>query len=126
MPTESLTRHTVGEPPRGGGSAAGPCIMVIFGASGDLTKRLLMPALYNLACDGLLPKQFAIVGLGRDEWTTESFRAKLSDEIRQFNTRKDFKPEVWDGFVSRLHYMPGDFGAAETYRQLGALVAKLD
>lgn len=48
--------------------------MVIFGASGDLTKRLLMPALYNLACDGLLPKRFALVGVAMDELTTEQFR----------------------------------------------------
>lgn len=126
MPTETLTRRTVGESPRGRSSAADPCIMVIFGASGDLTKRLLMPALYNLACDGLLPKQFAIVGLARDEWTTEEFRTRLTDDIQKFNTRKEFKPAVWDAFVARLHYMPGDFGNAETYRQLGSLVANLD
>ena len=58
------------------GSAAGDrCLMVIFGASGDLTKRLLMPALYNLSCDGLLPAQFAIIGMAMDELTTDSFRA---------------------------------------------------
>ena len=50
-----------------------PCVMVIFGASGDLTKRLLMPALYNLACDGLLPEEFAIVGMAMDELTSEAF-----------------------------------------------------
>ena len=57
---------------------AEPCILVIFGASGDLTKRLLMPALYNLACDGLLPEQFAIVGMAMDELTTESFRERMT------------------------------------------------
>ncbi len=126
MTTDTLIRRTVGEPQRGAAAPADPCIMVIFGASGDLTKRLLMPALYNLACDGLLPKQFAIVGLARDEWTTDGFRAKLSTEIRQFNTRKEFKPAVWEAFVARLYYMSGDFGNAETYRKLGSLVAKHD
>ncbi|MFY9221700.1 MAG: glucose-6-phosphate dehydrogenase, partial [Blastocatellia bacterium] len=48
-----------------------PCVMVIFGASGDLTKRLLVPALYNLACDGLLADNFALLGFARSEWTTE-------------------------------------------------------
>ena len=67
-----------------------PCVLVIFGASGDLTKRLLMPAIYNLACDGLLPEQFAIVGLAMDEFTTESFRDKMSNDIKQFSTRKEF------------------------------------
>ena len=59
-------------------ASAEPCVLVILGASGDLTKRLLLPAFYNLACDGLLPEQFAIVGLAMDEFTTESFREKMS------------------------------------------------
>ena len=61
---------------------ANPCILVIFGASGDLTKRLLMPAFYNLACDGLLPDQFAIVGIAATEMTTEGFRDRMSTDIR--------------------------------------------
>ena len=72
-----------------------PCIMVIFGASGDLTKRLLMPAIYNLACDKLLPERLAIVGLAMDEHTTESFRDKVSQDIRVFSTRREFDAEVW-------------------------------
>src|SRR5439155_196831 len=76
-----------------------PCVMVMFGASGDLTRRLLMPALYNLACDGLLPKRFALVGVAMDELTTEQFRAKMSTDIRQFSTRKQFDDEVWSDFV---------------------------
>jgi glucose-6-phosphate 1-dehydrogenase len=85
-----------------------------------------MPALYNLACDGLLPQQFAIAGLSREEFTTDTFRAHMSANIRQFNTRQEFKPAVWDEFVARLHYMSGDFADADTYRRLGALAAKLD
>src|ERR1700685_4059014 len=69
---------------------AEPCVLVIFGASGDLTKRLLMPAFYNLVCDGLLPEQFAIVGIAMDEFTTESFRERMSNDIKQFSTRKEF------------------------------------
>src|ERR1019366_9694067 len=75
---------------------AEPCIFVIFGASGDLTKRLLMPALYNMACDGLLPTQFAIIGMAMDELTTNSFRERLSRDVRAFNTRKDFEPAAWE------------------------------
>ena len=56
---------------------SGPCLMVIFGAAGDLTKRKLMPALYNLAKAQLLPKEFAVVGVARNEMTTEVFREKL-------------------------------------------------
>src|ERR1700692_2921548 len=91
---------------------ADPCIMVIFGASGDLTKRLLMPAIYNLHCDDLLPPHFAIVGIAMDELTTDIFRERMSKDIRQFNTRNDFDAKAWDDLCSRLYYTPGTFGDA--------------
>src|SRR5207249_4748316 len=100
--------------------------MVMFGASGDLTRRLLMPALYNLACDGLLPKRFALVGVAMDELTTEQFRAKMSTDIRQFSTRKQFDDEVWSDFVRHLSYSPGAFEDATTYARIAALVTQLD
>jgi glucose-6-phosphate 1-dehydrogenase len=81
--------------------------MVIFGASGDLTKRLLMPALYNLTCDGLLPEQFALVGIAMDELTTDDFRERMTRDIKSFNTRKDLDPAAWDWLCSRLYYTPG-------------------
>ncbi len=90
MSDETKVQRTVGEPSKGTTSPASPCILVIFGASGDLTKRLLMPAFFNLACDGLLPKQFAIVGTALDPLTTEQFRARMTDDIKKFNTRKTF------------------------------------
>ena len=62
-----------------------PCVMVIFGASGDLTKRKLIPALCNLASDGLLSKQFAIVGFAANDFTTETFRKMLTDEIPKYS-----------------------------------------
>src|SRR5882724_4891604 len=98
----------------------------MFGASGDLTRRLLMPALYNLACDGLLPKRFAIVGVAMDELTTEQFREKMSTDIRQFSTRKQFDDEVWGDFVRHLSYSPGTFEDAKTYERIAALVTQLD
>jgi glucose-6-phosphate 1-dehydrogenase len=100
--------------------------MVIFGASGDLTKRLLIPALYNLACDGLLPRHFAILGTAIDEFTTEQFRARMTENIRQFNTRPTFDERVWADFVARLHYTPGSFGDPEAFQRLARLVAQLD
>src|SRR5436309_14881074 len=84
----------------------GQCVMVLFGASGDLAKRLLMPALYNLACDGLLPKRFALVGVAMDELTTDQFRANLSTNIRQFSTRKQCDDKVRIAFVHPLSYTP--------------------
>ncbi len=102
------------------------CVMVVFGASGDLTKRLLMPALYNLACEGLLPKRFALLGVAMDELTTDAFRARMSEHIRQFSTRKQFDEDVWADFVRRLHYCPGSFYDGATFVRIADRVAALD
>ena len=83
-----------------------PFVMLIFGASGDLTKRLLVPPLYNLACDGLLADNFAVLGSAMDAFTNESYREKMSADIKQFHTRKEFDAPIWDALVSRFHYMP--------------------
>ncbi len=104
----------------------GPCTMVIFGASGDLTKRLLMPALYNLECDGLLPRQFALVGTARDEITTEAFRAQMTGHIKTFNTRSTFDPEVWQRLCQRMYYTPGSFDDAAAFARLREMVGRLD
>src|ERR1044071_4720555 len=78
-----------------------PCVMLIFGASGDLTKRLLVPAIYNLACDGLLSENFSVLGVATRPLTSEAFRERLSgdDGIRQFHTRKEFDSNVWEKLV---------------------------
>jgi glucose-6-phosphate 1-dehydrogenase len=103
-----------------------PCVMLVFGASGDLTKRLLVPALYNLACDGLLNEHFALLGTAMDPLTTESFRAKMSEDIKKFHTRKDFDQKVWDDLVSRFHYVQGGFGDMKVFETLKTEVKKLD
>jgi glucose-6-phosphate 1-dehydrogenase len=102
-----------------------PCVMVIFGASGDLTKRLLMPAIYNLACDGLLPHNFALVGTARDDMTHECFRDQMSRDIRLYITR-DFDEAVWGAFVSNLYYVPGTFDDPATYQRLAQLLSEVD
>jgi glucose-6-phosphate 1-dehydrogenase len=107
-------------------SPGDPCIMVLFGASGDLAKRLLMPALYNLSLDGLLPTQFAVVGTAKDELTTDSFRERMSKDIRTFNTRKDFNEKVWQDLCGRLYYLPADFADAAAFTRLRELVGQLD
>jgi glucose-6-phosphate 1-dehydrogenase len=101
-------------------------LLVIFGASGDLTRRLLMPALYNLACDGLLPERFAVAGVALDDLSTEQFRARLSADIQRFTTRRALDPGVWDNLASRLHYLPGDFAVPTTYQRLADLLGRLD
>ncbi len=105
---------------------AEPCLMLIFGASGDLTKRLLTPALYNLACDGLLPEQFAIIGMAMDQVDDAGFRDRIDADIRKFSTRHQFDPVRWDWLKSRLHYMPGNFGKVEDFKALLARCRELD
>jgi glucose-6-phosphate 1-dehydrogenase len=105
------------------------CIMVIFGASGDLAKRLLVPALYNLACDGLLPDNFAVLGTATRPLTTEVFRENMSGDdqgIRKFHTRKTFDQAVWDKLVDRFHYVSGSFDDVEAFKKLRQKVAELD
>lgn len=87
---------------------AEPCVMVIFGATGDLTKRKLFPALYNLAKDDFLPHTFAIIGVGRQELSSEQFRAQVTDHLREFIPNgPDEKTVKW--FEERTYYTGGDF-----------------
>jgi glucose-6-phosphate 1-dehydrogenase len=103
-----------------------PCVMVIFGASGDLTKRLLVPAIYNLACDGLLSTRFAVLGAAMDELTTDSFRARMNEDIKKFHTRSTFEQKAWDDLVSRFYYLPAGFADDNAFDKLKAEVARLD
>ncbi len=103
-----------------------PCVMMIFGASGDLTKRLLVPALYNLACDGLLAENFAVLGTANNVWTDDGFREYLSTEIKKFHTRKEFDQGVWDKLVAKFHYVSGSFTETKVYDELKTKMATLD
>jgi len=103
-----------------------PCVMLIFGASGDLTKRLLVPAIYNLACDGLLSENFALLGSAMDQMTSEQFREKMTADIKKFHTRKEFEPAVWDKLVSRFSYIPAGFADLAAFQKLKEEVARLD
>lgn len=112
--------------PQQGGRPKDPCLLVIFGASGDLTKRLLIPALFNLACDKLLPERFAVLGVGRTEWTTNFFREKLTQDIRSFQTRPTFDENVWNRLVTQLHYASGPLDDLETYKKVSHFLEALD
>lgn len=108
--------------------ASEPCVMLIFGASGDLTKRLLLPAIYNLACDGLLAENFVILGSAISELTTEQFRANISsgeDGIRKFHTRSQFDEEVWEKLASRIFYQKSSFESVEDFKALRRKVTEL-
>jgi len=99
--------------------------MVIFGASGDLTKRKLIPALYNLAKDNLLSRQFAVIGSARRPMTHEDFRDKLTQDMQEFATGP-IDPDLWEWLARRLYYLPGDGQDPNTSRQLKELLSKLD
>jgi glucose-6-phosphate 1-dehydrogenase len=109
------------------GRTAGPapaCTLVIFGANGDLTKRLLMPALCNLAGSGLLDEGFAILGVDRDSWTDEEFRAHQQTmmqsimPIARARTESPASMAAWTWLRSRLHYQQGDFTASAVFDAL--------
>ena len=101
------------------GQQAPACTVVIFGAAGDLTKRLLIPALYNLARTGLLPEKFALVGVDRLEMTDAAFRQHLDAAVRAFAADKHYSQVLdelhWNELLQRISYLPGDFGDPLTY-----------
>ena len=118
MPDKALVLRTTGADAPEESPPSQPCVMLIFGASGDLTKRLLVPALYNLACDGLLSKNFALIGTAMDPLSTETFRERMSADIKKFHTRKEFDASVWEDLVGRFHYLPGGFDDSSVYQRL--------
>src|SRR5438093_6368904 len=94
-----------------------PQAIVIFGASGDLTRRKLIPAFYHLFVEGLLPHGFAIVGYARTEISDEEFHQLAADAVKEF-ARSDPSGEQWDDFVKRLSYIPGEFDAENAMEHL--------
>jgi glucose-6-phosphate 1-dehydrogenase len=105
---------------------AEPCAIVIFGGSGDLAKRKLIPALYNLERDGLLPVGCAIVGVGLDPWSQDVFRATHREASGKFSRSKPIEDKVWDSFAKKLHYVSGDLGKPETYMALRERLGEVD
>src|SRR5215470_13947088 len=105
--------------------AGDPCIVVIFGAAGDLTKRKLVPALYNLLTQKLLADRFAVMGVTSAEYSDPEFRAKLSTDIREFATTK-VDDQLWNWFDERVHYVAGDFHDPNLYQKLKTSLAAVD
>ncbi len=103
-----------------------PCAIVIFGATGDLTKRKLVPALVNLAHEGQLPSGFAVVGYARRPKTNEEFRAELFEGVKQFSRFNPVNPAVWDAFSQGIFYHQAEFEDSKGYDGLGSLLEKID
>lgn len=103
-----------------------PCILVIFGATGDLTARKLIPAIYNLAREGQLPPQFACVGFARRDKTHEQFRAEMKEAISSFSRIKPIDENLWSTFKEQLFYHKSEFHEEEGYERLSAFLQDLD
>ncbi len=122
------TTATVSNPLRQGmraTRAVQPCILVIFGATGDLTHRKLLPALYNLAIEQPLPAQFTVVGVARRPFSDDDFRQQARDSISQFS-RRPLNPTIWDNFAKGLFYSQAQFDDPKGYEKLGQLLDKLE
>jgi glucose-6-phosphate 1-dehydrogenase len=102
------------------------CALVIFGASGDLTKRKLMPAIFNLGLSRSLPSGFAVVGVARREKTNEQFRAEMKEGVSQFSRRKPIDPALWGDFERGISYVRGSFDDPSTYTKLREHLEELD
>jgi glucose-6-phosphate 1-dehydrogenase len=107
------------------GKPADPCTMVIFGAAGDLTRRKLIPALYNLAKSDLLSREFAVVGIARSEMSDAQFRAKISEDMEKYAS-DGVDPDLWEWFTRRLYYVQGNFDDKSLYPRLKELLERVD
>jgi glucose-6-phosphate 1-dehydrogenase len=103
----------------------GPCAFVIFGASGDLTKRLLIPALYHLKRANLLPEDFALVGISRTPESDEEFRTNLGKSLRELS-QDPIDDGAWNWFAQRVHYVAGPLDDPSTYERLKAVLRRMD
>jgi glucose-6-phosphate 1-dehydrogenase len=104
---------------------ADPCSFVVFGASGDLTHRLLVPALYNLAASGLLPEAFALIGVARSASTSEAFRDDLLKSLPKFATR-DIDERIVKKLLGCVAYVEGEPDDEATYRKIGAELSRIE
>ena len=102
-----------------------PTIMVIFGATGDLTSRKLLPALYNLSHDGFLPDKFAVVGASRTPLSDDDFRGKILTAAKE-HSRNSIKEEVWEKFSKSLFYQKLDGLVQEDFLDLAKRIKQIE
>src|SRR5262249_23716586 len=103
-----------------------PCVLVIFGASGDLTRRLLVPSLYNLAHDRLLSQNFAVVGVARNDSSHEAFRQEMHRAIHESTGVGHVDPATWENLEKRLYYITGEFQDPAAYTRLAEVLTQCD
>ncbi|PZR57818.1 MAG: glucose-6-phosphate dehydrogenase [Candidatus Meridianibacter frigidus] len=103
-----------------------PCTIVFFGASGDLFKRMLLPAIYNLRLEDILPADFALVGYSRTEFSDDSFRTYCKQQVDQYSRSGPAKDPLWSNFQERISYISGEFSDTSDYGQLKTKLADND
>ncbi|MGO8886553.1 MAG: glucose-6-phosphate dehydrogenase [Streptosporangiaceae bacterium] len=104
---------------------AGPCVLVLFGVTGDLATKKLLPAIYDLANRGLLPPGFSLVGFARRDWDDQDF-AQLTHDAVKAHARTPFREAVWTQVVEGVRFVPGEFADDEAFDNLAQTVAELD
>ena len=104
---------------------AGPCSLVIFGVTGDLSRKKLMPAVYDLASRGLLPPGFSLVGYARRDWADQDFAQLVHDSVKE-HARTEFREEVWQQLAEGIRFVQGDFNDDVAFDQLKQTVLDLD
>ena len=102
-----------------------PCTIVVFGATGDLTHRKILPALYNLRRAGLLPPESTILAFARRPYGDDQFRTEMKDAVGRFS-RVPLETAIWDDFADGIHYLQGDFGNVASYRALEERLQSID
>src|SRR5437868_3595467 len=107
-------------------SAPEPCAVVVFGASGDLAHRKLLPALYNLAAAAHLPAAFGVVGVSKSEYTHQAFAADMREAVGKFSRTKPIDEELWADFAGGMRYVAGGFDDDATFVRLRAALDDLD
>ncbi|GAC1639203.1 MAG: hypothetical protein NVS9B14_20260 [Candidatus Acidiferrum sp.] len=100
------------------GGASDPCAVVLFGASGDLAKRKVIPAMYDLAVHNSLGERYTIVGFARTAMSDESFRATVGEAAKGISEVGPIDPAKWDAFAANLHYNAGDYSDPQAYTSL--------
>ena len=104
---------------------AGPCALVLFGVTGDLARKKLMPAIYDLANRGLLPPGFGLVGFARRDWADQDFAKIVHDAVRE-RARTPFREEVWQQLLEGIRFVAGTFDDDEAFRRLKSTLTDLD
>ena len=110
----------------GYGGVTEPCTVILFGASGDLAKRKVIPALYDLAIHNALGPRYALVGFARTAMTDESFRTTAGDAAKSISEVGPIDPKQWDDFASNMSYCAGDYGNPEAYAQLARCLSEVE